>query len=174
MPKIKKNRTGFALDMTPLVDIAFLLLTFFMFTAKFKSDADAEQKFVIKRPVASADTSKVPSKDLAVIKIGIDTVSIDTSYYYTLINEKDRRKVWDRMTDYYPAEALERPQLRVPNLETMGLLIGYTRAAESKTRFAIEADQRVEYRWIENLMEEMRERGATVFNFVTDKESGGI
>ena len=28
----KKKRVGFHLDMTPLVDIAFLLLTFFMFT----------------------------------------------------------------------------------------------------------------------------------------------
>ncbi|MBI3260321.1 MAG: biopolymer transporter ExbD [Ignavibacteriae bacterium] len=28
----KKKRVGFVLDMTPLVDIAFLLLTFFMFT----------------------------------------------------------------------------------------------------------------------------------------------
>ncbi|MGA2297214.1 MAG: biopolymer transporter ExbD [FCB group bacterium] len=28
----KKKRIGFALDMTPLVDITFLLLTFFMFT----------------------------------------------------------------------------------------------------------------------------------------------
>lgn len=28
----KPNRVGFALDMTPLVDITFLLLTFFMFT----------------------------------------------------------------------------------------------------------------------------------------------
>ncbi len=27
-----KKRVGFVLDMTPLVDIAFLLLTFFMFT----------------------------------------------------------------------------------------------------------------------------------------------
>ena len=28
----KKKRIGFHLDMTPLVDITFLLLTFFMFT----------------------------------------------------------------------------------------------------------------------------------------------
>ncbi|MFM8178823.1 MAG: ExbD/TolR family protein [Candidatus Kapaibacterium sp.] len=28
----KKNRIGFRLDMTPLVDVAFLLLTFFMYT----------------------------------------------------------------------------------------------------------------------------------------------
>ena len=30
--KKKKHRIGFSLDMTPLVDVAFLLLTFFMYT----------------------------------------------------------------------------------------------------------------------------------------------
>ena len=69
MPKVKKKRVGFVIDMTPLVDITFLLLTFFMFTAKFKSEADNEQKFFIERPKASADTSKLPEVDLATIKI---------------------------------------------------------------------------------------------------------
>ena len=55
MPKVKKKRIGFVIDMTPLVDITFLLLTFFMFTAKFKTEAESEQKFYIKRPVASGD-----------------------------------------------------------------------------------------------------------------------
>ncbi len=32
MPKIKKKRVGYALDMTPMVDVAMLLLTFFMLT----------------------------------------------------------------------------------------------------------------------------------------------
>jgi len=49
MPKVKMKRTGFVIDMTPLVDITFLLLTFFMFTAKFKSDADNEQKISDKK-----------------------------------------------------------------------------------------------------------------------------
>ncbi len=69
MPKVKKKRVGFVIDMTPLVDITFLLLTFFMFTAKFKTEAEAEQKFFVKRPQATADTSKLPERDLAVIKI---------------------------------------------------------------------------------------------------------
>ncbi len=32
----RRRRKGFSLDMTPLVDVAFLLLTFFMLTATFK------------------------------------------------------------------------------------------------------------------------------------------
>ena len=99
MAKVKMKRTGFVLDMTPLVDIAFLLLTFFMFTAKFKSEAESEQKFQIKRPKASADTSKLPDKDLAIIKIAIDSVAIgDTSYYYEMTNDKGELTCVSRIT----------------------------------------------------------------------------
>ena len=56
--KVKVKRVGFAIDMTPLVDITFLLLTFFMFTATFKTQAESEQKFVVQRPATTpSDTS---------------------------------------------------------------------------------------------------------------------
>lgn len=89
MPRIKKKRMSFVIDMTPLVDITFLLLTFLMFTAKFKSEAESEQQFTIVRPIASADTSKLPEKDLAVINIAIDDKNPqDTSYYFGLTDRK--------------------------------------------------------------------------------------
>ncbi len=168
MPKIKKKRVGFVLDMTPLVDIGFLLLTFFMFTAKFKSEAEAEQKFVIERPTASADTSKVPENNLATIKIGVDTVYQDTSYYYSLSNENVRLTVWDQQENLTD-EMRQKRLLKVP-LETLDGLIRNTRAASVKTRFAIDADRSIEYKWIEDLMDVMQRNNATAFNFVTEKK----
>ena len=64
--------------MTPLVDITFLLLTFLMFTAKFKSESESEQKYVVQRPMSTIDTTKIPEKDLAKVLITIDKVTHDT------------------------------------------------------------------------------------------------
>ncbi|PWK27420.1 biopolymer transport protein ExbD/TolR [Arcicella aurantiaca] len=38
MPKVKAKRQSVSLDMTAMCDVAFLLLTFFMLTAKFKPE----------------------------------------------------------------------------------------------------------------------------------------
>ena len=170
MPKIKKKRTGFVLDMTPLVDIAFLLLTFFMFTAKFKSDTENEQKFVIERPKSSADTSKLEEKDIAIVKIAIDTVSNDTSYYYSIVNEEVRSKVYQAIPAI-PADAKAMIQTDTAMLDR---LILQTRVNAPKTKFAIDADQRIEFKWISDLMNIMRRYKATQFEFVTDKEGGGL
>lgn len=171
MSKIKKKRVGFVLDMTPLVDIAFLLLTFFMFTAKFKSDTENEQKFQIKRPMASADTSKVPDKDLAMIKIGIDTVTNDTAYYYSLSNEQDRKIVYNSDKVQLSDEARQKVILKVTDLKVLEALLKQTRMANLRMKFAIDADKRVQYKWIEDLTNVMRLSNATVFNFVTDRPS---
>ncbi len=168
MPKVKKKRMGFVIDMTPLVDITFLLLTFFMFTAKFKSDAESEQKFVIERPKVTADTSKVPDKDLAIIKIAVDSVTTDTLYYYELLNEIDRVEVW-RLTKSVPEEMKEKAQLQV-SLESLNELVRNTKAIRTETVFAIDADKRLRFQWVWDAMDILRKNRATVFNYVTEKK----
>ncbi|MEN3026870.1 MAG: biopolymer transporter ExbD [Chlorobiota bacterium] len=169
MPKLKKHRVGFVLDMTPLVDITFLLLTFFMLTAKFKSEAESQQRFTIVRPQATADTSRLPDKDLAIVKIGIDTVTGDTSYYYEMTNEADWFQVIGGLETYRQASEGQRIRQVKANLEELNELIRRTRIVRPTTRFAIDADRRVRYKWVEDLMEVLRQNRATVFNFVTDR-----
>lgn len=168
MPKVKKKRVGFVIDMTPLVDITFLLLTFFMFTAKFKTEAEAEQKFVIKRPKVTADTSKVPDKNIAIIKIAVDSATADTSYYYELSNEEDRTKVWNQ-SQSIPAELKTEAQLKV-NVDQLEELIKNTRIVRPETKFAIDADERLRFKFIWGAMDALRKSKQTVFNYVTDKE----
>jgi len=171
----KPKRLGFKLDMTPLVDIAFLLLTFFMFTAKFKSDAENEQKFEIKRPVATADTTKLPDVGTAIIKLAVDERG-DTAFWYSVTNDSDRLFVYDKaeLPDSLRSQAL------VPlNQDTVMLarLVLATRFRMEEKRqadstaapivFAIDADQSINYSQVERLMDILRSQGATVFNFIT-------
>ncbi|MBE2188532.1 MAG: biopolymer transporter ExbD [Desulfobulbaceae bacterium] len=168
MPKVKKKRMGFVIDMTPLVDITFLLLTFFMFTAKFKSDAESEQKFVIERPKVTADTSKVPDKDLAIIKIAVDSVTTDTLYYYELLNEADRNEVWS-LTKSVSEEMKQKAQLEV-SLESLNELVRNTKMIRTETVFAIDADKRLRFQYVWDAMDILRKNSATVFNYVTEKK----
>ncbi len=169
MPKLKKRRLGFVLDMTPLVDITFLLLTFFMLTAKFKSEAETQQRFTIVRPQATADTSRLPDKDLAIIKIGIDTLTGDTAYYYEMTNETDWFQVIGGLEQYQQIGQGQRIRQIRAGLQELDELIRRTRIVRPTTRFAIDADRRVRYKWVEELMEVLRQNRATVFNFVTDR-----
>lgn len=169
MPKIKKKRTGFVIDMTPLVDITFLLLTFFMFTAKFKTEAESEQKFVIKRPQVSADTSKVPDKNVAIIKIAIDSATNDTNYYYEVVSETDRPLIWDRSQSLTP-EQKEKSQIKISTPEQLSELVRNSRVVNSKMNFAIDADKNLPFKWVYRVMDILRLNNATVFNYVTEKK----
>ncbi len=173
MSKIKKKRVGFVLDMTPLVDITFLLLTFFMFTAKFKSEAENQQKFEIKRPKTQADTAKLPEKDLVMIKIAVDTVLKDTAYYVSMINEQDILALRKAMIEAkYPGADDRTTVYKVTDSVWLGTIVGKCRIVNPRAAFAVDADSRLRYQWVEVAMNEMRKNFATTFNFVTEKKGG--
>lgn len=170
MPKIKKKRIGFVMDMTPLVDITFLLLTFFMFTAKFRSEAESEQKFTIKRPQTVADTAKLPEKDLVLIKIGVDSVARDTAWYVSMLNEEDVAELSKAMMAMdYPNANESSVSFKITDTTWLGKIIERTRIINTQARYAIDADRGLRYWWIDKTINELRKKRATTFNFVTEK-----
>lgn len=171
MSKIKKKRLGFVLDMTPLVDITFLLLTFFMFTAKFKSESDSEQKYQVKRPQASVDTTKLPEQDLVIIKVGIDTVNRDTAYHISMLNEQDRIKLSQVMIQKeFPGVQPNQNAFVTKDTVWLESIVQEARFINHRAQFAVDADRRIQFAWIERAMNAMRKKRATTFNFVTDKK----
>jgi biopolymer transport protein ExbD len=174
MPKVKKKRVGFVIDMTPLVDITFLLLTFFMFTAKFKTQAENEQKFFIERPKASADTSKLPEVNLATIKIAFtDSTRQDTSYYFEMLNQDNFQKIKANTPDL-TQEQIQSAQIKA-DLFTLEKLVREVyrldyATGSLDTKFAIDADQDLPFDWVNNAMDVLRGNNYTTFNYVTDKK----
>lgn len=67
MPAVKVKRASSSVDMTAMTDVAFLLLTFFILTAKFRSQDAAS----IETP-SSISGIKVPEKDIMTIGLGRD------------------------------------------------------------------------------------------------------
>jgi biopolymer transport protein ExbD len=63
----KMKRVGIKIDMTPMVDVAFLLLIFFMSTSQF----DPPQKVPIHLPDSHSNL-KVPQSDVLVLAISKD------------------------------------------------------------------------------------------------------
>jgi biopolymer transport protein ExbD len=163
----KPKRVGFQLDMTPLVDVAFLLLTFFMFTAKFKSDAENEQKYDIKRPVASADTTKLPETGTGIVKIAIDPDTKQPVWFYSVTNERDRAPVYKFSglpEDQWQGKAM----VMVKDTNALGnMILESRRTSGGKMKFIVDADRRVDFAEIERVMNTFRSKGATIFNFAT-------
>jgi biopolymer transport protein ExbD len=60
----KKGRVGIRIDMTPMVDVAFLLLIFFMSTTQFKPPEEAEMELP-----SSHSEIKLPESDVMILAI---------------------------------------------------------------------------------------------------------
>jgi biopolymer transport protein ExbD len=67
MPKVQVKKQSVSLDMTAMCDVAFLLLTFFMLTAKMKPQDPVQ----VTTPTSVAK-SKPTDKDLITISVGKD------------------------------------------------------------------------------------------------------
>jgi biopolymer transport protein ExbD len=67
----KKKRVGFVLDMTPLVDITFLLLTFFMFTTTMAAPQVMEMSIP---PELTIETVDVKASELLTLTVRKDGV----------------------------------------------------------------------------------------------------
>jgi len=81
MPKIKISKGNPALDMTPMVDLAFLLVTFFMLTASVR----------VSEPVI-VDTPSSTSEKLLPDNVILITVDDKGKAFYNINNFEVRKK----------------------------------------------------------------------------------
>ena len=111
MSKIKMPRTSPALDMTPMVDLAFLLVTFFMLTAQFRP----EEAVVVDTP-SSMSQSPIPTENLM-------TVTVDSGgrVFWDFTDKKVRAEVIKEMANRYKLNLDAQQQQRFVNLNDIGI-----------------------------------------------------
>jgi biopolymer transport protein ExbD len=150
MPKFKPHRQGYRIDMTPLVDVAFLLLTFFMLTTTFKPT----EEVTIVLP-ASHSEYKLPESDVMTINI-----AKDGRLFLSLDSQILRRRLFGAANE-------NRASVEVPKEQLAKYLVN-ARTANPKLRTVIKGDKESEYGVAEDVMNTLQETQITRFNLVTE------
>ncbi len=150
MPKIKKARVAVRMDMTPMVDVAFLLLTFFMLTTQFKPPEVVQ----IVLPTSHSDF-KLPESDVMTI-----TISKDNRLFLGVDNQYVRSKIFG------PENRL-RPEVEI-EIKQLGNMLVQARMANPKLRTVVKGDRDAEYGITEDVMDILQKANITRFNLVTD------
>ncbi|MBI3586224.1 MAG: biopolymer transporter ExbD [Ignavibacteriales bacterium] len=153
MGKFKKKRVGISLDMTPLVDVAFLLLTFFMLTTKFKPQEEVQvvlpsshAKFLI----PESDVMTITFSPEGKIFLGLDSQQLRAQ----LFGEQNKLKQSIQVT-----------------LDELPSLAQQARSVNNKLRTVIKGDKDSMYGPAEDVMNALQKANISRFELVTEYDS---
>lgn len=89
MPKVKMKRQNVMMDMTAMCDVAFLLLSFFILTAKFRPN----EPVVVDIPASLAQIP-IPEKDILLISVGNDG-----RIFFGIDGQENRARLLDELAN---------------------------------------------------------------------------
>jgi biopolymer transport protein ExbD len=114
MPKVKPHRARPSLDMTPMVDLAFLLVTFFMLISKFAP----EELVVVDTPSSTSDI-KMPESDIL-------TISIDKTgkVFYGVEGQHTKMALIDKIGKKYNVSFTETEKAKFALMPSFGVPVG--------------------------------------------------
>jgi len=196
MPKVKPKRAKPSLDMTPMVDLAFLLVTFFMLISKFAP----EEVVVVDTPSSTSDI-KLQESDIL-------TISVDKNgrIFYGVEGQNTRRELIDKMAEKYSVSFTQSEKDKFANMPSFGVPIGslksllnmsddqikkvnqpgipadsannelgdwlmQTRYSNPKVRIAIKGDNDADVPTIKKVIKTLQDRKVNRFNLITDMEA---
>ena len=149
----KKRRVGIRIDMTPMVDIAFLLLIFYMATTQFKPP----EARAVELPKSHSQI-QLPDKDIINI-----TVSKYDSIYVDYV-EKGTVNIDGRDVMSTVRKVITTTSSRVAEQ------INRARGKNLKALIVIKADRRATFGVMQDVMKSMQDNNLERFLIVTDNE----
>lgn len=191
MPKVKVPRKHISLDMTAMCDMAFLLLTFFMLTTKFKPEQDIE----VITPSSVSET-KIPEKNLMLISVDLD------GKVYLGVAEQNRKALVEKVSEEYKLSLSESEKQKFENLTAYGspvagmksvlslskeqvqkvkqagipcdssnnelaVWIRSARLVNPKLKFAIKGDKEVNFDVVDKVIATLQDQNINKFNLIT-------
>jgi biopolymer transport protein ExbD len=197
MGKVKVHRSSTSIDMTPMVDLAFLLVTFFMLTTKFAP----EEPLAVDMPTSVSEI-KLPETDILTISISKDGI-----VFFNMDGKYNRQELLTKMGEKYgiqfsPQEVSsfsvlsslgvpignlkyflsmapeERKLVRQPGIPSDSLnneladWIMLSRTTNPKLRIAIKGDRDADYPVVKNVITTLIDRKVNRFNLITNMEKG--
>ncbi len=198
MPKVKAKRQSVSLDMTAMCDVAFLLLTFFMLTAKFRPE-----EAVTITPPSSISEKPLNAKD------GVLTISVskEGGVYLATDDIMAREFMLERMANKYgvaiteemkanflksevvgfPAGAMRQVlNVKPSDAKSKGFLkgipidssnnelsywVGYAKLSNPAFKIAIKGDQNSDYKVFSDIIGTLQAQNINVFQLVTSPEN---
>jgi biopolymer transport protein ExbD len=195
MAKIKIQRNQPSLDMTPMVDLAFLLVTFFMLTTKFAPD----EALIIDMPTSVSEI-KLPDTDILTITISKDGIvffNMDGQYNRSILLSKiaykykleftsDEIQTFSLMNgfgvpignlkEFLSKSAESRNLIKQPGIpcdddnNELSDWIVLSRITNPKLRIAIKGDQDTSYPVIKKVVGTLLKNKVNRFNLITTME----
>ena len=196
MAKFKIPRKSTNIDMTAMCDVAFLLLTFFMLTTKFKPD----EPVIVDTP-SSISEIKLPETDILQI-----TIDKEGHVFFGIDGQFTRLKLLDKISERYHVEFNEDEKKSFSVLSTFGVPVQnlkefldikseerskvkqsgipcdslknelgdwvlFARQSNPKFRVAVKGDRDSGYPVVKQVIATLQEKKVNKFNFITSLEA---